>query len=88
MAQRLGRWMPVVGGVVKPSSWGPGRSLRGAVFLDGKAYDHGAVGVVLTGDHLQARDSQLARQTQHPVAKGAVPSELRKAKAAAACRHP
>ena len=56
LAQRLGRWMPVIGGVVKPCAWGPGRSLRGAVSLNGDIHDHGAVGLVLTGEQLQVME--------------------------------
>ncbi|KAG2483443.1 hypothetical protein HYH03_017697 [Edaphochlamys debaryana] len=41
--------MQVVGGVTSPGAWGESESSFGAVFLNGRAYAQGAVGVVMQG---------------------------------------
>lgn len=45
---------PLVGGVTQPNAWGVNpwggqRSLRGAVFLNQRTYDEGAVGCFMQG---------------------------------------
>ena len=45
---------PLVGGVAQPNAWGANpwggqRSLRGALFLNKKTYDEGAVGCFMQG---------------------------------------
>ena len=71
LAARLGQWMPTVGGVVKPRSFGPGKSLRGAVFLNGKAFDHGAVGAVLTGPFQACSEARLTHTLLLPLSRHA-----------------
>ena len=46
--------VPLVGGVTQPNAWGVNpwgaqRSLRGAVFLNQRTYDEGAVGCFMQG---------------------------------------
>ena len=40
---------PWLGGVLQPAAWGPGASLRGALFMNSQTFDEGAVGVMLRG---------------------------------------
>ena len=40
---------PWLGGVLQHAAWGPGASLRGALFLNSETYDEGAVGCMLRG---------------------------------------
>ena len=40
---------PWLGGVLQPAAWGPGASLRGALFLNSQTHDEGAVGCMLQG---------------------------------------
>ncbi len=40
---------PLLGGVLAPRAWGPGQSLRGALFLNSDAHDEGAVGCLMRG---------------------------------------
>ena len=40
---------PWLGGVLQPAAWGPGASLRGALFLNSQTHDEGAVGCMMQG---------------------------------------
>lgn len=40
---------PWLGGVLQPAAWGPGASLRGALFLNSQTHDEGAVGCIMQG---------------------------------------
>ncbi|EIE18129.1 hypothetical protein COCSUDRAFT_60504 [Coccomyxa subellipsoidea C-169] len=57
---------PLLGGVVAPSAWGPGQSLRGALFLNSDAHDEGAVGCLMRGP---LRFDQLCWQGCRPVGR-------------------
>ena len=51
-------WLSVLGGIGHAPAWGE-RSLRGALFLGDRAYDSGAVGVLMSGP-LQASSCMCA----------------------------
>lgn len=51
--------------MLQHAAWGPGASLRGALFLNSETYDEGAVGCMLRGP---LRFDQLCWQVRSPVA--------------------
>lgn len=54
---------PWLGGVLQHAAWGPGASLRGALFMNSETYDEGAVGCMLRGP---LRFDQLSWQVRLP----------------------
>ncbi|CAL5223560.1 g6093 [Coccomyxa viridis] len=57
---------PWLGGVLQHAAWGPGASLRGALFLNSETYDEGAVGCIMRGP---LRFDQLCWQGCRPVGR-------------------
>ncbi|KAK9917127.1 hypothetical protein WJX75_001174 [Coccomyxa subellipsoidea] len=57
---------PILGGVLAPSAWGHGQSLRGALFLNSDTHDEGAVGCLMRGP---LRFDQLCWQGCRPVGR-------------------